>query len=202
MFNPLAVDSVPPNIPMPEVFSNQYSWTYSSGCPFISPSLNAKAEGLAAAVKADPDVIVLPSPDKVQYFDNPKIMEYIPIPPAKATTADDPTGMKAMMEFLGFKKDIVDAGGASIDSHAKANSQQIGPNGPSIVGPNGATAGPNVQSQPAGAGFGSNLPSRPMGPTGAPAGLNLQSQPAGAGFGSNLAPTGAGFGPSQQIRRS
>ena len=117
MFNPFAVDSPPPDIPLPEVFTSQYSWTYSSACPFVSPSLNAKAEGLAAAVQADPDVIVLPSPDRVQYFDAPTGVEYVLVPPQKPPTDDDPTGMKAMMEFLGFKKEYVDAAGSSINSN-------------------------------------------------------------------------------------
>ena len=100
MFNPLAVDSPPPDIPLPAVFQSVNSWSYSSS-PFVSPVLNTKA-GLDDIMAKDPDVIVVQTPDKVQVFDTPGQMEYVWLPPPKITKTD-PTGMNAMMEFLGFK---------------------------------------------------------------------------------------------------
>jgi hypothetical protein len=112
MFNPLAIDSPPPDIPMPEVFSTVTSWTYSAS-PFVSPALNAKA-GMAGNIEFDPDTIVIPSPDKVQVFDTPGTMEYVLLPPPRLTDKD-PTGMKAMMDFLGFKGPFKDVAAAGVD---------------------------------------------------------------------------------------
>lgn len=116
MYNPLSVDSPPPNIPMPAVFDSVNSWSYS-GSPFVTPAMNAKGDLLAELTAKDPDVIVIPSPDRVQIFDTPPSeMQYVLLPPPRLTKTD-PTGMKAMMEFLGFKREYVAAGAAGLDSN-------------------------------------------------------------------------------------
>ena len=135
MFNPFAVDSPPPDIPMPEVFQKVGAWSFT-GSPYVSPALSAKTAG-AADVQFDPDVIVLPSPDKVQVFNTPPAVQYIPLPPPPPPTESDPTGMQAMMEFLGFKKEYVAAGTAGI------NDQMASQN--TVPSPSGALPAQNTQ---------------------------------------------------------
>ena len=146
MFNPFAVDSPPPDIPMPEVFQKVGAWSFT-GSPYVSPALNAKAAG-AAAVQFDPDVIVLPSPDKVQVFNTPPALKYIPLPPAPPPTESDPTGMQAMMEFLGFKKEFVAAGTAGINEQtASQNTVPRAPGPfPARTTPPGVQPGQAVQA--------------------------------------------------------
>lgn len=154
--DPFAVDSPPPNIPLPEAFETVGGWSYSSN-PFISPCLTAKSGGVAAS-DFDPDVIVVPSPDNAEVFHTPQAMQYILLPPPKPPTADDPTGMKAMMDFLGFKKEYTAAAGANIDSRLGLDQNKgappPAPGGGSTGGSDGKAPPPslsttgNVQSAP------------------------------------------------------
>jgi hypothetical protein len=145
--DPFAVDSPPPNIPLPEAFQTVGGWSYSSN-PFISPCLTAKSGGVAAS-DFDPDVIIVPSPDKVEVFHTPQAMQYILLPPPKPPTENDPTGMKAMMDFLGFKKEYTAAAGANIDNRLGLNQNSGQPQpagGGATVGPDGKPTQPPIST--------------------------------------------------------
>jgi hypothetical protein len=87
-----------PTIPMPDVFGNPLAYTYT-GNAFVSPSLGAKS--ILPVDLTDPDTIVIQAPPKIEYFNTPQGMEYVPIPP---NTADTPPGVEGMLDFMGFTK--------------------------------------------------------------------------------------------------
>jgi hypothetical protein len=106
-------DPVLPNIPLPQVFKATSAWTYT-GSPYVSPCLGTKV-GALPPIK-DPTPQYVTAPDRVIKVNPPGSMEYIPIPPeTKADRVDDPTGMKSLMEFLGFNKAQVSAASSQLD---------------------------------------------------------------------------------------
>lgn len=102
-----------PTIPMPSLFKGVNFYTYS-GNSFVSPALGAK--GALTPEIIDPDIRIITPPDKFHWFATPSESEYIVVPPTASPTAEDPTGMKAMMEFMGFNKAAVDGGMAGINA--------------------------------------------------------------------------------------
>lgn len=94
----LATPQVPPN-QLPEVFSNPYAYNYS-GNALVGPALGARS-ALPVDV-TDPDTIVIQAPDKIEFFNTPRGVEYIEIPPNGANAPTDPTGNSAMLDFMGF----------------------------------------------------------------------------------------------------
>lgn len=132
-------------IPLPEVFQHTHAWTY--GCPHASPSLGS--DSIVPPELSDPDIVYVRPPDKIHVFKTPGTMQYIPVPemPPEPT---DPTGMRRMMEFLGFDKQHVDAAVAGVSS-------QMTPSTSSTATTPGSTARP-AQSAPA---TGSTIPVQP-----------------------------------------
>ena len=121
-------------IPLPEVFQHTHSWTY--GCPYVSPSLGS--DSIVPQELMDPDVIFVRPPDKIHVFKTPGHMEYIPVPHMPPDPSD-PTGMRQMMEFLGFKKDHVDIATSSVVGASSSNTG----NAPASAG---TTPGPSPSS--------------------------------------------------------
>ena len=114
----IGVESPVPDILLPEIFRTVNSWTYG-GSAFVAPSLGTEAAGMPEP--ADPSIVFSPPPDKVQIFDTPGPVEYVLVPPAKYTKTD-PTGMKAMMKFLNFKDEYIEAGSQFLPPVAAAAS--------------------------------------------------------------------------------
>lgn len=136
----LALNANPdiPDIPMPEVFKNSNSYCYS-GSSWVSPSVGSL--GALTPQITDPDVKVITPPDRLHTFDVPRGVEYVVVPPTSPPTAEDPTGMQAMMEFLGFGNDMVKAG---MSGFSQASSISAPP--PSVPGSVGSeTPIPPVQ---------------------------------------------------------
>ena len=98
-------------IPLPEVFQHTHAWTY--GCPHASPSLGA--DSIVPPELSDPDVVYVRPPDKIHVFKTPGAMQYISVP-EMPPQGSDPTGMRQMMEFLGFDKDHVDTAVSGVSS--------------------------------------------------------------------------------------
>ena len=148
----LGVESPPPDVILPEIFRTVNSWSYGSSA-FVAPSLGTQAAGMPEP--ADPTVVFVPPPDRVEVFDTPGPMEYILVPPAKYTKAD-PTGMKAMMKFLGFKDEYVQAGSAFLPGKPQA---VVGGTPPSLTAAsaqNGLPAPSATNAGPVGSGTGIN----------------------------------------------
>ena len=97
-----------PTIPMPSIFNSATPHYTYSGNPHVSPFVGAT--GQLTPEITDPDVRIVTPPDKYRVFEAPSQSEYLLVPPTAPPTADDPTGMKAMMDFLGFNNQAI--GGA------------------------------------------------------------------------------------------
>ena len=117
-------------IPLPEVFQHTHAWTY--GCPHASPSLGS--DSIVPPELSDPDIVYVRPPDKIHVFKTPGAMQYIPVPDMPPDPSD-PTGMRRMMEFLGFDKQHVDVAVSSASSQMNPTSA-------------GSNLAPGITSQP------------------------------------------------------
>lgn len=175
-----------PPIPLPEVFRSVNSWSYT-GNPYVSPAGGEMSSAFSSDVPPDvanPDLIIIRPPDRYHIFDVPGGVEYVLVPPAKHT-ATDPSGMKAMMKFLGFKDEHVHAASAVYNPPPTAQPGAPGrpPGNPAAPGTPGQ---PSTASPPPG-----QMPRAPLGqtPPGFPIGGAQYPGPPIAGM-SPAAPSG------------
>ena len=121
----ITADPQMPTIPLPEVFRTAASWSYSNNA-FVSPVLGVETTLTPEITDPNaPEIVLVSPPDRYQVFNTPGPVQYVFIPPPPPPTKDDPTGMKEMMSFLGFKKDLIDAAHGPLGGTSKDHSPAI-----------------------------------------------------------------------------